>query len=276
MYSPADELAVSPFERIIAVPTDDGSVAIERTEIDEMGTEDLLKSGLTWSPPVAGVLGVGGYGAEVNVGELSLSDPTPQLSTLSLSMTSLNPNVAFGDGRLYAKITFGIGAATETILVDWIQGQTIVLPAGKVNIVAVQADAFGHPFILDSNGYAPNLAQTINVPLRLTASLAYGIRPGIFPPTLTQTAGQLFPAAPALYIPPARAKRVLVGDVRGQALSDLQVDLQGAASFNILNLGNAADSVVRTEGVVIPGNDQMQLTSAAGVIGVVICWLLDG
>jgi hypothetical protein len=273
MYSPGDESTESQSE-IIERSTRQPAEVLNAEDI-EMSTEDLLKSGLTWSSP-QGTVGLGGFGRQATIGELSLPDPLPQISTLTLTMKSLNPNIAFGDGRLYAQLTFGIGAATETIFVDWTQTQTIALPAGKVNVTAVQADAFGHPFLLDSNGFTPDPTQTIQIPIQLTASLASGIRPGIFPPILTQTAGRLFPADVHLYVPPPRAKRVLVGDVRGQALSDLQVQLGGSASFNIFNLGNAADSMIRTEGVIIPGNDAMQLSSAAGVIGVVICWLLDG
>lgn len=273
MYYPGDESTGSQSDFETAQPTRQTVDGLE--EAEGSVSTDLLRAGLTWSSP-QGVLGLGGFGAQATVGELSLADPYPQLSTLTLTMKSLNPTVAFGEGRLYAQVTFGIGAATETIFVDWTQTQTITLPAGKVNITAVQADAFGHPFLLDSNGFASNPAQTVQVPVQLTASLAAGIRPGIFPPMLTQTAGRLFPADVHLYVPPPRAKRVLVGDVRGQALSDLQVQLQGSASFNTFNLGNAADSMVRTEGVVIPGNDAVQISSAAGVIGVVVCWLLDG
>lgn len=234
-----------------------------------------VMSGLTWSSP-AGVAGLGGMGVVVGVGELELEDTSAQEATLTLGIKNLNPALAFGDGRLYAQIVFGIGSASETVLVDWTATTTITLPVGKVNVTAIQVDAYGHPAATDLAGFAPNPAQTINVPIALTASLAAGQRSSGGMPTLSQTVS--LPAlGPIPFRPPQRAKRILVGDVRGQAGSDLQVMVSGSASFNMFQLGNAADSIIRTEGVVIPGGDDIiSLTSAAGVLGVPICWLLDG
>jgi hypothetical protein len=254
------------------------SLPDERTEADPVAKDfyGVAMSGRTWSSP-AGTNGVGGLGAMVALGELELEDPSAQLATLTLGIRNLNPALAFGDGRLYARIDFGIGSANETALLDWTSTTTITIPAGKVTVTAIQVDAYGHPAATDLIGLAPNPAQTINVPIALTASLAVGPRSSTGMPTLTQTIGQLFPAAPVVMRPPQRTKRVLVGDVRGQAGSDLQVTVGGSASQNVFQLGNAADSIIRTEGVVLPGGDDIvALVSAAGVLQVPVCWLLDG
>ena len=233
-------------------------------------------SGQTWSSPI-GTIGLGGVGQQVTLGELQLENPQAQLATLTLGIRNLNPAVAFGDGRLYALITFGIGSANETALLDWTATTTITIPAGKVNVTAIQVDAYGHPAATDLIGLATNFAQVINVPIALTASLAAAPRSSPAMATLTQTIPQLFPATPVTLRPPQRTKRVLVGDVRGQAGSDLQVTVGGSASQNVFQLGNPADSRIRTDGVVLPGGDDIvTLVSAAGVLQVPVCWLLDG
>lgn len=235
-----------------------------------------LNSGQIWSS-TQGVAGLGGFGFQQSLGELGLDDPSVQEATLTLGIRNLNPGLAFGDGRIYAQLTFGIGAANEVMLVDWTATTTISLPVGKVNVTAIQTDAFGHPAITDLNGFAPVPAQTINVPITLTASLAAGPRSSPAMPTLTQTIGIPPGGGPVILRPPQRAKRVLVGDHRGQVASDLQVTIGGSLSFNFFQLANPADSIIRTEGVIIPGGDDVvALTSAAGVLGVPVCWLLDG
>jgi hypothetical protein len=235
-----------------------------------------LQSGQIWSS-AAGTVGLGGIGNQQGLGELALEDPSVQEATLTLGIRSLNPGLAFGDGRIYAQLTFGIGAASEVALVDWTATTTISLPVGKVNVVAIQTDAFGHPAIIDLNGFAVNPLQVINVPITLTASLAAVPRSSQGMPTLTQTVRVDAGGGATILRPPQRAKRVLVGDPRGQVASDLQVTLGGSNSFNFFQLGNAADSIIRTEGVIIPGGDDVvSLTSVAGVLGVPVCWLLDG
>ncbi len=236
----------------------------------------LLQSGQIWSSP-NGTVGLGGIGAQQTLGELALEDQSVQVATLTLGVRSLNPGVAFGDGRIYALLTFGIGTANEIALVDWTATTTISLPVGRVNVTAIQTDAFGHPAVVDLNGFAPNPAQVINVPVTLTASLAAGSRSSQGFPTLSQTVNVAAGGGPTILRPPQRAKRVLVGDNRGQVASDLQVTIGGAFSINFFQLANPADSIIRTEGVIIPGGaDVVALTSAAGVFGVPVCWLLDG
>ncbi len=236
----------------------------------------LLQSGQIWSSP-AGTLGLGGIGAQQGLGELALEDPAVQQATLTLGIRSLNPGVAFGDGRIYAQLTFGIGAANEVALVDWTATTTVSLPVGKVNVVAIQTDAFGHPAVVDLNGFAVNPVQTINTPITLTASLAAVPRSSQAMPTLTQTVNVQAGGGPVIMRPPQRAKRVLIGDPRGQVLSDLQVTIGGSNALNFFQLVNPADSIIRTEGVIIPGGaDVVALTSVAGVFGVPVCWLLDG
>lgn len=234
-----------------------------------------VMSGVTWSS-AAGVAGLGGMGQQVGVGELELEDNSAQEATLTLGIRNLNPALAFGDGRLYAQIVFGIGSATETMLLDWTATTTITLPVGKVYVTAIQVDAYGHPAATDLAGFAPNPLQSINVPIALTASLAAGQRSSGGMPTLSQTVN-LPPIGPIPFRPPQRAKRVLVGDHRGQVASDLEVIVSGSASANRFQLANAADSIIRSEGVVIPGGDDIiTLVSAGGVNLVPICWLLDG
>jgi hypothetical protein len=69
---------------------------------------------------------------------------------------------------------------------------------------------------------------------------------------------------------------VIIGDHRGQAGSDLTVTIAGTNSFNFFDLANAADSMIRTEGVVLQGGTSDVTLNSAGVFGVPVTWVLDG
>lgn len=235
-----------------------------------------VKHGQIWSSP-AGVPGLGGVGNEQLLGQLQLDNPHDvQQATLTLSLTNRNPLLTIGMGRIYAKVLYGIGAANQTVILDWSQTTSIVLPVGSCTVVAVQVDSKGAPVLPMPAGYAVNPAQGIQVELILTACLAAGDRGGQAYPTLTQSVDLAAGVATPWQVP-ARAKRVLVGDQRGQVATDVTATTVGSLGLNFFNLANAADSAIRTEGVVLPGlTDNVQLQSAGGATNIPICWLLDG
>jgi hypothetical protein len=234
-----------------------------------------IQSGQIWSSP-AGVNGLGGLGREVSLGELELPDspPYPQQATLTLSLQT-QQFVAFlgAGGRIYAKITYGVGAANQTVFLDWSTGTSINLPAGKVNVVACQTDRQGLPFLRGNN---PIFADTIAVPIILTSSLTAGSRDSEAYPTLSQTI-DIAAGVPAVLAPPPRAKGLLVSDARGQIGTDITVQVIGAFGVQGYALANAADSAIRTTGITMQGRvDNVQFNSPGGWNGIVVVWLLDG
>lgn len=249
----------------------------------------MSTSGITWSSP-AGVFALGGVGQQVNIGELEVqpsktitrygleqTDPIPQVATITLGIRTQNPGVALSaGGRLYAWIKYGVGNSNEEVMIDWLEQQSITLPAGKFTIVACQADAYGLPFVSNIAGFVVNPAQVFNAGIILNASVTAGVRSSASSPTLTQTVD----VAPGVFVVnmrvPQRAKRVLVGDHRGQAGSDLTVTVAGTLAINYFDLANAADSAIRTEGVVLPGGTEGLSLNSAGVFGLPVCWILDG
>lgn len=266
-YSPLDEPSSFPAEEQLD----------ERSEAEPVAKDFYgnLVSGQIWSTPI-GQVGLGGVGREVALGELELNDPTVQQAVLTLGLQNLDPGTQLGTGRIYARIQYGIGSANQTVLIDWAQTQSIALPVGKANVTAIQVDAQGLPALFPGTGTVINPLETIDHRIILTTSLAAGERSSVQAPTLTQTIN-LAAGVAQQYSVPARGKRVLVGDARGQAASDLLVFLIGSFSTNGFALANAADSAIRTDGVVLPGlTDNIQITSPGGWNGAVICWLLDG
>lgn len=235
-----------------------------------------LQSGQIWSSP-AGTVGLGGVGREVNLGELGLDDPTAQQACLTLGLQNQTPGLTLGRGRIYAVVRYGIGAACQTVILDWATSNTIELPVGKVNVTAIQVDAKGNPALPMPAGYEnPNNAETIDVPIILTASLSKGPRSSLGMPTLSQTIN-LAANTTVPWSVPRRAKRVMVGDIRGQAASDVSAFVIGALAANAYILANAADSAIRTEGVQIQGGaDNVQLNSTNGWNGITLVWFLDG
>lgn len=249
----------------------------------------MSNSGITWSSP-AGVFGLGGVGREVNIGELlvqpeetrTMRGPEttasiPQVATITLGIRNTNPAVFLSaGGRIYARITYGVGNSNEEVLIDWTEQQSITLPAGKFTITACQADALGLPFVNNNFGFILNPAEVFNAGVILNASCVAGVRSSSTFATLTQTVA-VPPGAVSVFVrPPQRAKRVIIGDHRGQAGSDLTVTIAGTNSFNFFDLANAADSMIRTEGVVLQGGTSDVTLNSAGVFGVPVTWVLDG
>jgi hypothetical protein len=229
--------------------------------------------GLTWSAPVianqAPIVGLGGAGRVVGMGELSLPDIScPQMATLTLNMRNQdNPQTDIGPGNIRARVKYGVGAIPhDEIELDWGFETSIVLPCGRCTIYAYEVG--------DSTGAA-------NMPRRilLTAQLAAGPRSSLGWPTLTESF-VLAAAVPNVLVPPARARRLLVTDYRGIAGSDVTVRitmLNGAV--NLFSLATAADSAIRTDGVFLPATTTtVSVTSAAGTGAnhIAACFLLDG
>lgn len=228
--------------------------------------------GLTWTAPVitgqAPILGLGGSGRTVGMGELSLPDiGCGQMATLTLNMRSLDNNqLDMGPGNIRARVKYGVGAiGHDEVELDWGFGSSITLPVGRCTLTAIE--------IGDSTG--------INMPRRimLTAQLAKGPRSSLGWPTLTESFVLAAGVAHTM-VPPARARRLLVTDYRGIAGSDITVRitmLNGAV--NLFALATAADSPIRTEGVMLPATTTLvSVTSAAGTAAnhIAAVFLLDG
>jgi len=228
--------------------------------------------GLTWTAPVipgqAPMLGLGGAGRVVGMGELSLPDPTAQIATLVLNMRSLDNNALnVGPGNIRARVTYGVGAiGHDQVELDWGFETSIGLPVGRCTVTAIETG--------DATGAA-------NVPRRimLTAQLAKGPRSSLGWPTLTESF-LLAAGVPEILVPPARARRLLVTDYRGIAGTDLIVEFETLnAAVNRFDLANPADSAIRTEGVVMPtATTLVRITSVAGtgINHIGACFLLDG
>lgn len=228
--------------------------------------------GLTWTallvPGQAPILGLGGAGRTVGMGELSLPDiGCGQMATLTLNLRSLDNNqLDIGPGNIRARVKYGIGAiGSDEVELDWGFGTSITLPVGRCTITAIEVG--------DATG--TNMPRQI----MLTAQLAQGPRSSLGWPTLTD-AFLLAAGVPHTIVPPARARRLLVTDYRGIAGSDITVDvtmLNGA--INRFNLATAADSIIRTEGVFLPATTTLvAITSVAGTAAnhIAACFLLDG
>jgi len=233
---------------------------------------NLAHQGLTWvAPNIPGQVkpnGLGAIGRQANMGELTLPDyQFPSMSTLLLQMRNLhNPGIDIGPGNIRALAKYAVGAVpNDEVLLDWSFGTSISIPAGKVTLTAIE-------YGVGSGNH------NMSVPIFLSAQLVPGPRYSTAAPTLTYSF-QLDAGVPELMPPPARAKRLLVGDVRGQAGSDLVVEIRALNARTMYNLGNAADSAIRTEGVVLPGATTMISITSAGGTGndlVYACFLLDG
>lgn len=228
--------------------------------------------GLTWTAPLisgqAPILGLGGAGRTVGMGELSLPDiGCGQMATLTLNLRSLDNNqLDVGPGNIRARVKYGIGViGHDEVELDWGFGTSITLPVGRCTLTAIEVGD----------------ASSDNMPRRimLTAQLAKGPRSSLGWPSLTESF-RLAANVPNILVPPARARRLLVTDYRGIAGSDITVRvtmLNGAV--NLFNLATAADSAIRTEGVFLPATTTLvSITSVAGtgVNHIAACFLLDG
>jgi len=252
------------------------SLPDERAEADPVAKDFYgnVMTGQIWSSP-AGTNALGGIGREVAMGELELEDSTAQQAVLTLGMQQTDPTGTFGAGRILARLKYGIGSASQTIVIDWALKNAIELPAGKVTITAIQTDAQGWPAIPLPGGLAPRPADGIFTPVILTSSLAAGDRGSVYAPTLTLSYG-LPPAGTIGFQCPAGSKGILVTDPRGQALSDIQVDIFASRGVNRLFLVNPADSAIRTTGVILGDASVVELLSPGGIDHVGIVWLLEG
>lgn len=239
------------------------------------------QSGQIWSSPL-GLNGIGGaVGTEANLGELALEDQSAQMSTLTLGLRSTRSNFLLTTGRVYAVVTYGVGTSNNTVILDWSTCNTISLPTGKATITAMQVDAKGSPALPlpTTTGIIPYVtdgSQLIGVPLILTAQLAAYERSSQGWPTVTQVIDLAEPNAQVRLVVPVRTKAVIVGDSRGQAGSDITVNIQGNTGTTMYDLANAADSAIRTTGVLVGGASSILLRSVGGHLGVPVIWLLDG
>lgn len=234
-----------------------------------------VMSGQIWSTPAGAANALGGVGNVVAMGELELADPTVQQATLTLGLQQPNAGTNFGTGRIMAQISYGIGSANQTLIVDWGKATSVALPVGRTTITAIQTDSQGAPALTLPAGYAIQPGDTLITPVILTASLAAGDRSSVHAPTVTQNFSFAAGALVGL-IPPTRAKALIVGDPRGQALSDIRVDVVSGNSVNRFFLANANDSAIRTTGIVLGTAYRVIVSSPGGVNNVYFCWLLDG
>jgi hypothetical protein len=229
--------------------------------------------GCTWTAPlIAGqtpITGLGGTGRVVAMGDLSLPNlEAAQMCTLLLGMRSLdNPDRDLGPSNIRGRVQYGVGAiGQEEVRLDWGFETSITLPAGHVHV-----EAYEHG---DASG-----AHGIPVRIMLTAMLVKGCRQSQAWPTYTESFF-LVDNVPEFIVPPPRARRLIVSDYRGQAGSDITVitrALNGAENF--FNLANAADSAIRTTGIVLSNTTTMvEIESAAGtgIEHVTATFLLDG
>ena len=265
-----------------AAPIEDEQLDATETDRTEAAPVPDIYGAITvgqiWSSP-PGVMGLGGIGREVALGELELKDidgkvPFPQMATLTLGLQRPFDN-NWGGGMIYAKIQFGIGAANQTAYIDWYSGNSIALPVGKCTVTAVQTDSQGAPVLPLPAGYALRPADAITTSVILTASLAAFERSSVFAPILSQS----FDFAPGILVAmrvPPRAKGLIVGDPRGQALSDLRVELITANGINRFFLANGNDSTIRTTGITLGNSDYIQVLSPGGIANVPFTWLLEG
>lgn len=231
--------------------------------------------GRAWSyllvPGQAAINGLGGVGRRISLGDLTLpgSPTSGQMATLVLNVYDIyGREVNLGPGNIRAHVSYGVGAiGKDEVRLDWGPGTSIQLPAGHCNVDAVE--------IGTSSGIA-----NISGPIRLSAQLVPGPRMSLGWPTYTDVFALEAQSVVHLVIPPRRAKRLWVGDYRGQAGSDLNVTLHMLGNSTALyQLANAADSAIRTDGIVLPGTTtRIDFASAAGTAGNLItaCFLLDG
>lgn len=258
----------------------DEDLETERTEAEPMpDVYGAVQRGQIWSS-TAGTTGLGGVGQQVALGELELETPEAQMATLTLGLRSTTSNFVLTTGRVYALIKYGVGAANVEAIVDWTTCNSISLPSGKVNVTAFQVDAKGAPLLplptaIAGVPYTVDNTQNIGVPLILTAQLAAYERSSQGWPTVTQVL-DLQVNIQTLLVAPVRAKGVIVGDSRGQAGTDITVVVQGNTGTNFYDLANAADSAIRTTGVLLGGASSISLRSVGGHLGVPVIWLLDG
>lgn len=227
--------------------------------------------GSTWSD--FHLFGLGGVGQQKMVGEYHLEGWQGALVTLTLGLivgevdsTALTPVF----GAIYADLKLGYGSASYSFSMDWAQGASIRLPAGKVTVYARQPNEdFGR----------------IDYRVMLSASLSMGTRGGSIPPTLTQYFR--VPAKPSAVsvLVPSRARGVIVPKVFTGHPSDFDITLlRGVGSLASDTVGfyshtNPSDAAIWTTGIIMPGATQsLYIESAGGMLtnNANAIFLLDG
>lgn len=233
---------------------------------------DLTHQGLSWTalqfPNQPIIYGIGGSGRQANMGELILPEYAfPAMSTVLLGMRNLdNPDRDIGPGNIRALLKYAVGAVpNDEVLLDWGYETSISIPAGKVTCTAIE-------YGVGSGN------RNMSSRIMLTAQIVPGPRFSTAAPTLTFSFDLGVNVMEAV-VPPSRAKRLLVGDWRGITGTDLQVTVKALDADNLYFLNNAADSAIRTIGVVLPSaTTQVQFLSPGGTNNHLItcCFLLDG
>lgn len=221
-----------------------------------------------------GTMAAGQPQQERTVAELSLPNITgPEVATILLTrkVTQTFSVAGTANGRLLARISYGIGVANDSILIDWSLGTSIMVPVtprSKVNVTAVQIGAD------PNNPTDPTMGESFV----LSAMIARGARSSLGAPTLSY----VIPTVPQIgfvfVAVPNRAKRVIVQPPLGAA-SNVHAQLETALTGSpfLANLVN--DSQLRTTGIVLAGNDINVLLSTNGAAAetlVKVIFLLDG
>jgi hypothetical protein len=227
--------------------------------------------GASFSSPV-GIGGIAPIAAatptpEVSLGQLRLPRTfVDQVATLILTRRDIE--VLPGPiprGRIVARVQYGVGTASDEILLDWNYGSSITVPAGigKVTVYAQQRGP----------GEDPTIGSGMVDRFTLSAMLVAGSRQSVGAPTMTY--GIDVPALGTVTIRiPSRSKWVMVNQIQ-PLLSDAIVALNstsGACQYAM-----ATEAALRTTGVVIPGISRfLTVASVAGQVGVQVVFLLDG
>jgi hypothetical protein len=236
----------------------------DNTYINDYVTPE--KWGSTWSTPTTEPSsdpqnwGLGGQGVVKMVGEYTLHKPAlpSAMCTLYLGLirSGVNPNPPSGSpifGPIYADVTIGYGAAAYQFSMDWAQGASISVPAGKVTVNARQGGSLDYK-------------------IQLSAGLAIGPRGVATPPSYTQYFAVPPRPGSAVIQVPNRARGLLVPKVFTGRPSDFEIWVMrgpSAASDVIAEYNHAiaTDSEIWTRGVQLPGGaQQVQIFSTVGTL----------
>jgi hypothetical protein len=204
---------------------------------------------------------------EVSLGQLRLRRTLiDQVATLILTRRDIEvlPGMV-PRGRIVARVQYGVGTASDEIMMDWNYGSSITVPAGigKVTVYAQQRGP----------GENPALNSGMVDRFTLSAQLVAGSRQSVGAPTLSF--GIDVPALGTVTLRiPSRAKWLVVNQI-APTLSDAVVQLNSASG--ICQYALATEPALRTSGVIIPGISRfLTIASVAGQSGMQVVFLLDG